>query len=78
MREVRAINVLLARAVQRTSGAADRRSLISARRPATAGSRSEVTGVASPVVLAATHEETLAVIPLGVLQELAVDSQGGR
>ncbi|CAG0992207.1 hypothetical protein ARNL5_03326 [Anaerolineae bacterium] len=34
-------------------------------------------GVASPVVLAATHEETLAVIPLGVLKELAVDLQGG-
>jgi len=34
-------------------------------------------GVASPVVLAATHEETLAVIPLDVLKELAVDVQGG-
>ena len=34
-------------------------------------------GVASPVVLAATHEETLAVIPLDVLKELAVDLQGG-
>ena len=34
-------------------------------------------GVASPVVLAATHEETLAVIPLDVLRELAVDLKGG-
>jgi len=34
-------------------------------------------GVASPVVLAATHEERLAVIPLDVLKELAVDLQGG-
>ena len=34
-------------------------------------------GVASPVVLAATHEETLAVIPLDVLRELAVDMKGG-
>ena len=30
-------------------------------------------GVAPPVVLAATHEETLAVIPLSALRELAVD-----
>lgn len=34
-------------------------------------------GMAPPVVLAATHEETLAVIPLDVLKELAVDLQGG-
>lgn len=31
-------------------------------------------GVAPPVVLAATHEETLAIIPLDVLKELAVDA----
>lgn len=31
-------------------------------------------GVAPPVVLAATHEETLAVVPLSVLQELAIDA----
>ncbi len=31
-------------------------------------------GVAPPVVLAATHEETLAIIPLEVLKELAVDA----
>lgn len=30
-------------------------------------------GVAAPVVLAATHEETLAVVPLATLQEHAVD-----
>jgi hypothetical protein len=30
-------------------------------------------GVAPPVVLAATHEETLAVVPLSALKELAVD-----
>jgi len=30
-------------------------------------------GVASPVVLAATHEETLAVIPLDALKEHALD-----
>ncbi len=30
-------------------------------------------GVAPPVVLAATHEETLAVVPLSALRELAVD-----
>ena len=30
-------------------------------------------GVASPVVLAATHEETLAVIPLAALKEHALD-----
>jgi uncharacterized protein len=30
-------------------------------------------GVAPPVVLAATHEETLAIVPLDVLKELAVD-----
>lgn len=34
-------------------------------------------GVASPVVLAATNEETLAVVPLEVLRELAVDSPAG-
>jgi len=32
------------------------------------------TGIAPPVVLAATHEETLAIIPLEVLKELAVDA----
>ncbi len=32
-------------------------------------------GVASPVVLEATHEETLAVIPLAALKERAVDAQ---
>jgi len=32
-------------------------------------------GVAPPVILAATHEETLAVIPLAALKELALDSQ---
>ncbi len=32
-------------------------------------------GVASPVVLAATHEETLAVIPLAALKEHALDLQ---
>ena len=32
-------------------------------------------GVAAPVVLAATHEETLAVIPLSALKELALDLQ---
>lgn len=31
-------------------------------------------GVAPPVVLAATHEETLAVIPLSALKELAIDA----
>jgi uncharacterized protein (DUF2237 family) len=31
-------------------------------------------GVAPPVVLAATHEETLAVIPLAALKELALDA----
>ena len=31
-------------------------------------------GVAPPVVLAATHEETLAVVPLDVLKQLAVDA----
>jgi uncharacterized protein (DUF2237 family) len=31
-------------------------------------------GVAPPVVLAATHEETLAVVPLSALRELAVDA----
>ena len=31
-------------------------------------------GVAPPVVLAATHEETLAVIPLDVLKDNAVDT----
>ena len=31
-------------------------------------------GVAPPVVLAATHEETLAIVPLEVLKELAVDA----
>lgn len=30
-------------------------------------------GVAPPVVLAATHEETLAVVPLSALRELAID-----
>jgi uncharacterized protein (DUF2237 family) len=30
-------------------------------------------GVAPPVVLAATHEETLAVVPLSALKELAID-----
>jgi len=30
-------------------------------------------GVAPPVVLAATHEETLAVVPLSALKECAVD-----
>ena len=34
-------------------------------------------GVASPVVLAATHEEALAVVPLDVLKELAVGAQEG-
>jgi len=33
-------------------------------------------GVAPPVVLAATHEETLAVVPLSALKELAVDLPG--
>jgi uncharacterized protein (DUF2237 family) len=32
-------------------------------------------GVASPVVLAATHEETLAVIPLDALKRHALDLQ---
>jgi uncharacterized protein (DUF2237 family) len=32
-------------------------------------------GVASPVVLEATHEETLAMIPLGALKEHALDLQ---
>jgi uncharacterized protein (DUF2237 family) len=32
-------------------------------------------GVASPVVLAATHEETLAVIPLDALKQHALDLQ---
>src|SRR5262249_15846860 len=32
-------------------------------------------GVASPVVLAATHEETLAIIPLQALKEHALDLQ---
>ncbi|MDQ6620442.1 MAG: DUF2237 domain-containing protein [Pseudomonadota bacterium] len=32
-------------------------------------------GVASPVVLAATHEETLAVLPLSALKEHALDLQ---
>ena len=32
-------------------------------------------GVASPVVLEATHEETLAVVPLSALKEYAVDLQ---
>jgi uncharacterized protein len=31
-------------------------------------------GVAPPVVLAATHEETLAVVPLDLLKQLAVDA----
>lgn len=31
-------------------------------------------GVAPPVVLAATHEETLAVVPLSALRELALDA----
>ena len=31
-------------------------------------------GVAPPVVLAATHEETLAVVPLDLLRQLAVDA----
>ncbi len=31
-------------------------------------------GVAPPVVLAATHEEMLAIVPLEVLKELAVDA----
>ena len=31
-------------------------------------------GLAPPVVLAATHEETLAVVPLDVLKQLAVDA----
>src|SRR5512134_539062 len=31
-------------------------------------------GIAPPVVLAATHEETLAVVPLAALKELAVDA----
>lgn len=31
-------------------------------------------GIAPPVVLAATHEETLAVVPLAALRELAVDA----
>jgi uncharacterized protein (DUF2237 family) len=30
-------------------------------------------GVAPPVVLAATHEETLAVVPLSALKEHALD-----
>ena len=32
-------------------------------------------GVAAPVVLAATHEETLAVVPLAALEKHAVDVQ---
>lgn len=32
-------------------------------------------GVAAPVVLAATHEETLAVVPLAALKEHALDPQ---
>lgn len=32
-------------------------------------------GVAAPVVLAATHEETLAVVPLAALKEHALDLQ---
>lgn len=32
-------------------------------------------GVAAPVVLAATHEETLAVVPLSALKEHALDLQ---
>jgi len=32
-------------------------------------------GVAAPVVLAATHEETLAVVPLAALKEHALDMQ---
>jgi uncharacterized protein (DUF2237 family) len=32
-------------------------------------------GVASPVILAATHEETLAVVPLAALKEHALDLQ---
>ena len=32
-------------------------------------------GVAPPVILAATHEETLAVIPLAALNELALDAR---
>jgi len=32
-------------------------------------------GVASPVVLAATHEETLAIIPLDALKKHALDLQ---
>jgi uncharacterized protein (DUF2237 family) len=32
-------------------------------------------GVAAPVVLAATHEETLAVVPLSALKECATDLQ---
>jgi len=31
-------------------------------------------GLAPPVVLAATHEETLAVVPLDLLKQLAVDA----
>jgi uncharacterized protein (DUF2237 family) len=31
-------------------------------------------GVAPPVVLAATHEETLAIVPLDLLKELAIDA----
>ena len=31
-------------------------------------------GVAPPVVLAATHEEALAIVPLDVLKQLAVDA----
>ena len=31
-------------------------------------------GVASPVVLAATHEETLAIVPLAALEECAVEA----
>jgi uncharacterized protein (DUF2237 family) len=32
-------------------------------------------GVAAPIVLAATHEETLAVIPLDALKQHALDLQ---
>ncbi len=35
--------------------------------------RAHADGVAAPVVLAATHERTLEVVPLGVLQAHAVD-----
>ena len=31
-------------------------------------------GVAPPVVLASTHEETLAIVPLSALEELAIDA----